>query len=46
MTLVRHRLSLTGETMFPACAPFFDAVKEPPGSLTHPPLRPEPETGS
>jgi hypothetical protein len=45
MTLVRLRLSLVGETMFPPRAPFFDAVKEPPGSLTHPPLRPEPEAG-
>jgi len=46
MTLVRLRLSLVGETMFPPRTPFFDAVTEPPGSLTHPPLRHEPEAGS
>ena len=38
MTVASLRLAPAGETMFPPWAPFFDAVKEPPGSLTHPPL--------
>ena len=46
MTLAHLRLALVGETMFPPRAPFFETVREPPGSLTHPPLRHEPETGS
>ncbi len=37
MTVVRLRLAPVGETMFPPRAPCFDAVREPPGSLTHPP---------
>ena len=46
MTLTRLRLALVGETMFPPRATFFETVREPPGSLTHLPLRHEPETGS
>ena len=37
-------LAPAGETMFPQRAPFFETVKEPPGSLTHLPLAHEPET--
>ena len=39
-------LALAGDTMFPPRAPFFETVKEPPGSLTHLPPPHEPETGS
>jgi hypothetical protein len=46
MTLARLRLAPVGETMFPPRAPFFETVREPPGSLTHPPLPHEPEAGS
>jgi hypothetical protein len=38
MSVTRLRLAPAGETMFPPRAPFFETVKEPPGSLTHPPL--------
>jgi hypothetical protein len=37
MSVARLRLAPTEETMFPPWPPFFDAVREPPGSLTHPP---------
>jgi hypothetical protein len=46
MSVGRLRLPPVGETMFPPRTPFFDAVKEPPGSLTHPPHAHEPEVGS
>ena len=36
VSVARLRLAPVGETMFPPC-PLLDAVKEPPGSLTHPP---------
>jgi hypothetical protein len=35
--VARLRLARVGETMFPPRTSFFDAVKEPSGSLTHPP---------
>jgi hypothetical protein len=35
-----------GKTVFPPRAPFFETVKEPPGSLTHLPRAHVPETGS
>jgi hypothetical protein len=34
-----------GETVFPPRTPFFDTVREPPGSLTHPPHAHRPEVG-
>jgi hypothetical protein len=37
MSVTRLRLAPMGETMFPPWAPFFDPVREPPASLTHPP---------
>ena len=37
VSVARLHLAPAEETMFPPRAPFFDAVKEPPGSLTHPP---------
>ena len=46
MSVTRLQLALGGETMFPPRAPFFETVREPPGSLTHLPLSHETETGS
>jgi hypothetical protein len=43
MSVTRLRLAPTGETIFPPCPPFFDAVREPPGSLTHLPHAHSPE---
>ncbi len=37
MTVLRLRLRPVGETMFPPRAPFFETVREPPGSLARPP---------
>jgi hypothetical protein len=45
MSVTRLQLAPTGETMFPPWSPFFDAVREPPGSLTHPPHAHSPEAG-
>jgi indole-3-glycerol phosphate synthase / phosphoribosylanthranilate isomerase len=43
--VARLRLAPVGENMFPPRAPFFETVKEPPGSLTHPPHPHRPEAG-
>jgi hypothetical protein len=45
MSVARLRLAPTGETMFPLWTPFFEAVGEPPGSLTHPPHPHRPGAG-
>ena len=45
MSVARFHLAPTGETVFPARAPFFDSVREPPGSLTHAPHAHLPEAG-
>ena len=37
VTVAHFPLAPAGETMFPPRAPFFETVKEPPGSLTLPP---------
>ena len=43
MSVTRLRLVPVGETMFPPLTPFFAAVREPLGSLTHPPHAHSPE---
>ena len=45
MSVARLRLAPVGETVFPPRAPFFDSVREPPGSLTHPPRAHGPKVG-
>jgi hypothetical protein len=45
MSVARLWLAPVGETMFPPRTPFFNAVREPPGSLTHPPHTHRPESG-
>jgi len=45
MSVARRELAPVGETLFPQRPPFFETVKEPPGSLTHPPHARWPETG-
>jgi hypothetical protein len=43
MTVAPFPLAPVGETMFPPRAPFSETVKEPSGSLTHPPHAHGPE---
>jgi hypothetical protein len=45
MTVASLRLAPLGETMFPPRAPFLETVREPPGSLAHPPHARGPEAG-
>jgi hypothetical protein len=37
MSIARLRLAPVGETLFPPRTPLSDPMREPPGSLTHPP---------
>ena len=45
MSVARLWLAPAGETMFPPRTRLFDAVREPPGSLTLPPHAHGPEVG-
>ncbi len=45
VSVARLRLAPVGETMFPPRTPFVDPVREPPGSLTHPPRARRPRGG-